>query len=436
MPHGIPSAHAAHRARALLAMIVSAVLVMFGLAAGSTAAVAADAESYTIRGHISVPGGVTPADYLADATLGWYNDSWTYGADNAYGTLSLDKTTGDYEIRGVDAGRYSIELAGSTTIGDITVQWRGAAGANEPAVPCTSVCTGAGTGVGLDSAARAAVYNVAVVDQDVVAPDIETSAFGRVSIAVTLADPVVASVYADVWFEVSADGDGGATRGSVELEAGQQTASYSFLTGAAATYSINAYYRVYDGENYTTWDRIGSFTGVVVNAWTTTTLTVPTVTGPEPAETGGPSEAELTADSTCGVSVPASGTRGATVQVDVGAGYAATEVVAYIFSTPISLGAHTVAADGTISVTIPATIAGDSHRIAVYAGDGTLIGWGAITLSATSTPSGEATSTPSGDKVLAATGAGDVRGLVALATLLLSLGGVLLLVRRHRRATA
>lgn len=87
-----------------------------------------------------------------------------------------------------------------------------------------------------------------------------------------------------------------------------------------------------------------------------------------------PSDAALTEASRGGVTVPGTAAPGSKVKVSLPAEYVGIGVVAYLFSTPVSLGEHTVDAEGKISVTLPADAAGE-HKIAVYAADGTLVGW-------------------------------------------------------------
>lgn len=92
-------------------------------------------------------------------------------------------------------------------------------------------------------------------------------------------------------------------------------------------------------------------------------------------------------------------------------------MLTYLFSSPTFLGRYTVGADGTIAVTLPAGVTGN-HRIAVYALDGTLLGWDTITITRSR-------------GALAATGA-TVLPVLVTGGLLLAAGLVLLGVRRRR----
>lgn len=78
-----------------------------------------------------------------------------------------------------------------------------------------------------------------------------------------------------------------------------------------------------------------------------------------------------------------------TVQVGEGAEYAGEEVSVWMFSEPRDLGLHTVAADGSIRVTIPADVALGEHQLAVYLAGGPLIGSQVITVVAADAAPGD-----------------------------------------------
>lgn len=80
------------------------------------------------------------------------------------------------------------------------------------------------------------------------------------------------------------------------------------------------------------------------------------------------------------VSAPASAVRGSSIAVTVGSDFVGDDVWAWLYSDPIPLGQHVVAADGTISVTIPSDTPPGAHRIAIVSATGTLIGWDDITI--------------------------------------------------------
>jgi hypothetical protein len=121
-----------------------------------------------------------------------------------------------------------------------------------------------------------------------------------------------------------------------------------------------------------------------------------------------------------GITVPDTVHAGETITVGVGREHAAERVAVWWYSAPVLLGTPTVAADGSVRVTVPSDAAPGAHRVAVVAADGSLVGWdGTRVLPA----SGE----------LAFTGAALGGGLAA-ALALLAGGGGLLAVRRHRQA--
>lgn len=70
---------------------------------------------------------------------------------------------------------------------------------------------------------------------------------------------------------------------------------------------------------------------------------------------------------------------GTTVTVTLPAGHEGATVYGYLFSTPVALGSAVVA-DGTVQLTVPASTAFGEHRFALYAADGTVIGWDTVTV--------------------------------------------------------
>lgn len=148
----------------------------------------------------------------------------------------------------------------------------------------------------------------------------------------------------------------------------------------------------------------------------------PTPTPTDPAaETPGPvSEDQLTDATQDGIDAPGSAAPGETIRVTVGSSYAGQTVWVWLHSTPTLLGAPTVAADGTVQVTIPAGTPAGVHRLVVLDANGDVIGWTEITVTG----------------ALAATG-GDT-GLATTAALALALiaAGVLGVMVRRRRAAA
>ena len=144
---------------------------------------------------------------------------------------------------------------------------------------------------------------------------------------------------------------------------------------------------------------------------------------PVPTPGGGsapvaPSESSLTDANRGTVTAPSSARPGETITIGVGTQYAGQRVNVWMFSTPTLLGTVTVAADGSVRVTIPADAAAGSHRIVVTAADGSVIGWTTITIDPVT-------------GALAFTGA-DLTGGIAAALLLLAAGAGVLVARRRR----
>ena len=120
-----------------------------------------------------------------------------------------------------------------------------------------------------------------------------------------------------------------------------------------------------------------------------------------------------------GVTVdPAVAKRGQKVTVTVGADAAGDDVAVWMYSDPVRIQTGSLSASGALTVTIPADAALGAHRIAVYAADGTLLGWADIRITAASGG-------------LAATGSELPIAAVALAVMLLTAGAVA--VRRRKR---
>ncbi|MBO1752167.1 choice-of-anchor M domain-containing protein [Actinotalea sp. BY-33] len=119
--------------------------------------------------------------------------------------------------------------------------------------------------------------------------------------------------------------------------------------------------------------------------------------------------------------------QGQVVTIALGAEHASTWNAAWMFSTPVLLGGDWIQADaqGNLAVRIPADAPTGEHRIAVYAADGTLIGW--TTIEVVAAASGP---TPTDD--LAQTGA-TTSPMLGLAALLLALGGVAAMIARRMR---
>lgn len=114
-----------------------------------------------------------------------------------------------------------------------------------------------------------------------------------------------------------------------------------------------------------------------------------------------------------GVHVSGTAVPGGTVTVRVD-GHEGETVHAFVYSTPVSLGAHVVT-DGAITVTLPADLLPGVHHIAVYDAAGALIGWDVLTVTG---PVGSLATT--GADVLLGAGAALAVALLGAALLLLS----------------
>ncbi|AQX81080.1 hypothetical protein BWO91_14855 [Plantibacter flavus] len=159
----------------------------------------------------------------------------------------------------------------------------------------------------------------------------------------------------------------------------------------------------------------------VTSAAASVTLTVP---GTVPAA---PDAASLT--EAPGIDI--TGIDGDVITVSVGTQHAGQYLGAYAFSEPQWLGWALVAADGTVSFTVPSDLEAGDHTLAVLDADGVLIGTAAFTVTVTvvTNPDGSTTTTTA---VLASTGADAAVPFLA-GGLLLAAGLVLALLARRRK---
>lgn len=88
---------------------------------------------------------------------------------------------------------------------------------------------------------------------------------------------------------------------------------------------------------------------------------------------------------------------GQLVTVKVGAAHSGEWMSVWLHSTPIWLGWAKVDTAGTVQVRLPASAPLGSHKIVVKAQDGTLLGWGSVTIVKATTPEGPGDDTPRGD---------------------------------------
>ncbi|NUJ90118.1 hypothetical protein HOW07_19045 [Plantibacter sp. MCCC 1A11337] len=159
----------------------------------------------------------------------------------------------------------------------------------------------------------------------------------------------------------------------------------------------------------------------VTSAAASVTLTVPSTvpTAPDAASLAEAPGIDIT------------GIDGDVITVSVGTQYAGQYLGAYAFSEPQWLGWALVAADGTVSFTVPSDLEAGDHTLAVLDADGVLIGTAAFTVTVTvvTNPDGTTTTTTA---VLASTGADAAVPFLA-GGLLLAAGLVLALLARRRK---
>ncbi|MCS3442833.1 LamG-like jellyroll fold domain-containing protein [Microbacterium phyllosphaerae] len=126
---------------------------------------------------------------------------------------------------------------------------------------------------------------------------------------------------------------------------------------------------------------------------------------------------------------------GATVKISLPEGRDGESVYGFLFSTPTALGSASVSGT-TATLTVPASVPFGEHRFALYAADGTLIGWDAVTVFDPDalTPGGSGAGSDAGGDPLATTGL-DAQWMllwIALGAGVIALG--ITLVLRRRRA--
>lgn len=240
-----------------------------------------------------------------------------------------------------------------------------------------------------------------------------------------------------------------------------QPASVSVAPGADAVFSVD----VAGDDTVLQWQHLslGASAWADIDGATSTELTIPAgdVRNGEqvrvvvangipvtPGSAGGSSVASAAASITLTApgSVPAApsdddlaaapvldivGIDGDVITVAVGAAYAGQYVGGYVFSEPQWLGWALVAADGTVSFTVPSDLEAGDHTLAILDADGNLIGTAAFTVTVTvvTNPDGSTTTTTG---VLASTGADMALPLLA-GGLLLAAGLALALVARRRK---
>lgn len=178
------------------------------------------------------------------------------------------------------------------------------------------------------------------------------------------------------------------------------------------------------------------------------------VTPPAPVTPVAPDQDNLDNGNRGNIDAPGSVEAGDPVVVYVGSGLEGATVYGWLFSTPTALGAATVAADGTVSFTIPGNVPAGAHRIAVTSANNVLLGWDNITVTvAANTGNNGGTPADSGNgnvggntngtgttaqavtsDQLARTGGESPLGVLLFGGLLMGLGVALVALRRKAAA--
>lgn len=91
----------------------------------------------------------------------------------------------------------------------------------------------------------------------------------------------------------------------------------------------------------------------------------------------------------CTVTAPASAARGDRITLSAGLDCADVAVDVWMFSEPTFLGTRTVAADGTLQVTLPADAAPGTHTLELRLADGTVVGSTSIEVTAAASGTGQ-----------------------------------------------
>ncbi|KAB1643143.1 hypothetical protein [Gulosibacter chungangensis] len=164
-------------------------------------------------------------------------------------------------------------------------------------------------------------------------------------------------------------------------------------------------------------------------AFSYTTDAEPTRPPTTPPAMTGPSAADLTAESRGHTQAPTEAMPGDSILVTVGDAFAGQSVVVVMFSTPRELGTYLVAENGTIRVQLPDVVEAGEHRLAIYDGLGSVLGWDPISIKHTniSTTQNESMSDP-----LGISGVNIPFSTILMAVLLLGAGAVAFVLQRRR----
>lgn len=228
------------------------------------------------------------------------------------------------------------------------------------------------------------------------------------------------------------DGPAPTISGTPETRATLTAVTGGWPEGTTFTYAWNVDGETVDGAEDATFtvpaSALGSSITVTVTAtapgYLPTTLTSAAVGPVTRATPTAPGEGDLTDELEGAIGAPSTATAGDTITVTVGSELAGEIVDVWLLSTPKLLVTGVVDTDGTLRATIPADTAAGAHRIAVTGTSGEVIGWSPITIAAAAVP---------GLPGLAATGLIDPMSPLAVAVLMLLLGGAVVGVAAARR---
>ncbi|HEY4752087.1 MAG TPA: LPXTG cell wall anchor domain-containing protein [Candidatus Limnocylindrales bacterium] len=193
-----------------------------------------------------------------------------------------------------------------------------------------------------------------------------TEPANSLNVGLTLVGPSVgADIANDVWVD------------------GQAPWSDSFWTAADNTFNGGATDGLRRSTSTTDWTVDGT-------TWFTPQIAIHATIAPAPTESATPTPSatpfvptgdELTTSNTHNLTVTGNLVPGGAVTL-TDAALAGVTGDAFVFSTPTSLGSVTFSAAGTAPATLPAGLSAGAHRIAVYAADGSVLGWASITVTA------------------------------------------------------
>lgn len=367
-------------------------------------------DTRTISGTILFDAGTTESQKqnVRVKAVNLVGGSGTEGGLLAGGDISFDSDSGAYSVNNLEPGRYRLEIAMEASSGwkffprvDSESNWAGF-GTGEPYQPVIDVSDANRTNVNFsfDPAEGALGIAVQFVGFRADAPDV---------IATNIGSGEKVPFFVTGFAQGDLEGTGMVWM-THRFEAGTQITIHFELNGVVVGY--------YDGTETGTLSAAEAQI-VTVPVWDARALTETYLTKLLPT-------ADALVDGNRGtIRVPSNAITGSDIEVFIGSDLAGQLVYGRMFSTPTSLGAATVAANGYATFALPRGVTGN-HRIAVTTSSGQIIGWGSIAIS-------DADKLADKDK-LAETGAASPIMLGAVAGGLILVGAALAIARRKQRA--